>query len=171
MHAAAVPTVLACLAIPSSSGATFPTVWSGTRTVAVASIPSRQFVAEQWLAPTLVRTEARSAPVQSSFFTSNSQKIAMLRDSTGLTASQIGRLFGVSRRSVNNWLAGRPMAPDHEESLALIVTAVRELPGDSPDEKRLALFDSSSGASLFHRLAHAKPGSVVLQVPGGVEQL
>lgn len=90
--------------------------------------------------------------------------IGDLRDLSGLTASQVARLFGVSRRSINHWLAGKPMAAQHEERFSLLLSTVRGLPGASPDERRAVLLDSSSGPSLFHQMLAQAPVDAVLQV-------
>ena len=90
--------------------------------------------------------------------------IGDLRDLSGLTASQVARLFGVSRRSVNHWLAGKPMAPQHEERLSFLLATVQGLSGDTPDERRSVLLGSSNGMSLFHQLVQQAPAAATLQV-------
>jgi DNA-binding transcriptional regulator YiaG len=80
------------------------------------------------------------------------ENISKLRVLSGLTADQVGRLLGVSRRSVQNWVAGNAMAVQHEEQVSRLLSVVQALPGSSPDERRSALLDSSSGESLFHKL-------------------
>jgi DNA-binding CsgD family transcriptional regulator len=78
--------------------------------------------------------------------------VEQLRGLTGLSASQIGRLFGVSRRSVNNWLVGNPMAPHHQERLSELEETLMSVAGTTPEQRRAALLDSSRGTSLFHQL-------------------
>lgn len=94
------------------------------------------------------------------------QRIAELRALTGLTTDQVGRLFGVSRRSVHNWINGNAMAPQHEERAAQILSIVRVLPGNTPAERRAALLDSSRGTSLFHELVGSRGEGARLQVAG-----
>lgn len=94
------------------------------------------------------------------------QRIAELRALTGLTTDQVGRLFGVSRRSVHNWINGSAMAPQHEERAAKILSIARVLPGTTPAERRTALLDSSRGTSLFHQLVGFRAQDARLQVPG-----
>lgn len=88
--------------------------------------------------------------------------VAQLRDTSGLTADQLGRLFGVSRRSIQNWIAGGAMASQHQERLSFLLTAVAEL-GDSPENRRASLLSSSNGMSLFHRLVGQTPSDAVIQ--------
>lgn len=88
--------------------------------------------------------------------------IAQLRKDSGLTATQIGRLFGVSRRSVQNWIAEAPMAPQHQERLSVVLSQILPL-GTTPEDRRKRLLSSSNGTSLFHRLVNEIPKDVVMQ--------
>lgn len=97
---------------------------------------------------------------------SSAQRIAQLRVLSGLTTDQVGRLFGVSRRSVHNWINGNAMAPQHEERAARILAMIQALPGSAPEERRAALLDSSKGTSLFHQLAATRQEGARLQVAG-----
>lgn len=97
------------------------------------------------------------------------KRIAEIRALTGLTTDQVGRLFGVSRRSVHNWINGNAMAPQHEERAVRILSIVQVLPGTTPAERRAALLDSSRGTSLFHELVgsvRSPDEGVRLQGPG-----
>jgi DNA-binding transcriptional regulator YiaG len=94
------------------------------------------------------------------------KRIAEVRALTGLTTDQVGRLFGVSRRSVHNWINGNAMAPQHEERAAKILSIMQVLPGSTPADRRAALLDSSRGTSLFHQLMASRADSVRLQVAG-----
>lgn len=94
------------------------------------------------------------------------QRIAEIRALVGLTTNQVGRLFGVSRRSVHNWINGSAMAPRHEERAARILSIVRTLPGSTPVERRSALLDSSHGTSLFRQLVETRVEAEPLQVEG-----
>lgn len=90
--------------------------------------------------------------------------IGALRAMSGLTASQVARLFGVSRRAVNHWIAGKQMASVHEERLSTLLAFILRLEGSTPDERRAALLDSSNGVSLFHQLLGQVPAPATLQV-------
>ena len=74
--------------------------------------------------------------------------VAELRRLSGLSGSQLARLLGVSRRSVQAWVAGAPMSPSHAERVHDVLMVVKSI-GGSPEERRDALFDSSKGTSLF----------------------
>lgn len=83
---------------------------------------------------------------------STAEQVLELRDSSGLTIDQIGRLFGVSRRSVHNWINGKVLNPRHEERLAQILEVLRNLPSDTPAGRRAVLLDAREGRSIFHQL-------------------
>jgi len=79
--------------------------------------------------------------------------IVHLKSESGLTADQLGRLLGVSRRSIYNWAAGGPIAAAHEEKVRELELLVFTLPASTPDERRRQLLDSSNGPSLFKQFA------------------
>ncbi|WP_277959302.1 helix-turn-helix domain-containing protein [Frigoribacterium faeni] len=91
-----------------------------------------------------------------------SDTVAALRESTGLTADQLGRLFGVSRRSIQSWVAGGPMAAPHQERLSVLLARVAQLGPDTPARKK-ALLSSSNGPSLFHRFVSEIQKDAILQ--------
>lgn len=92
-----------------------------------------------------------------------SNSIGELRDLSGLTADQLGRLFGVSRRSINHWLRGEAMSPTHQERLSQLLAFVRRLEG-TPQERKRQLLDSSQGQSPFHQLLAQVTSPARLQV-------
>lgn len=83
---------------------------------------------------------------------SATDQIETIRSLSGLTNEQIGRMFGVSRRTIHNWLSGNSMASRHEARASEILLVLHNIPGDTPTERRAALLDSSHGASVFHQL-------------------
>lgn len=90
--------------------------------------------------------------------------VSGLRIASGLTADQISRLFGVSRRSVQNWVAGAPMASAHEERLAHLYSVVLAS-GKSPEDRRKKLLSSAGGKSRFHQLIGEINRGPVLEPP------
>lgn len=77
--------------------------------------------------------------------------VAELKTDSGLTADQLGRLLGVSRRSVHNWAAGATITPAREERVRALSDLVFSLPSKTPEERRARLLDSSAGPSLFRQ--------------------
>jgi transcriptional regulator with XRE-family HTH domain len=79
--------------------------------------------------------------------------VAALKSESGLTADQLGRLLGVSRRSIHNWAAGSAIAAVHEEKLRELESFIFSIPANTPDERRSLLLESSNGPSLFKQFA------------------
>lgn len=91
-------------------------------------------------------------------------QITEIRELSGLTIDQIGRLFGVSRRSIHNWMNGRSMASHHEEHAARILSTVQSLSGETPGERRLQLLAARAEGSIFQQLRAGAKKNVTLQV-------
>lgn len=77
--------------------------------------------------------------------------VAELKTDSGLTADQLGRLLGVSRRSIHNWAAGATITPGRAERVRALSDLVFNLPSKTPEERRAHLLDSSAGPSLFRQ--------------------
>lgn len=82
-----------------------------------------------------------------------SSVVAALKAESGLTADQLGRLLGVSRRSIHNWATGSAIASSHEERVRELDSFISSLPAYTPEERRSLLLDSSNGPSLFKQFA------------------
>jgi len=92
-----------------------------------------------------------------------SNLIANLKELSGLTYDQIARLFGVSRRSIQNWFAGQTIPLEHSERASLLISRITPL-GNTADARHLALLKSSNGPSLFHQYVDEIPRPQVIQV-------
>ena len=82
-----------------------------------------------------------------------SDAIAELRRTSGLTWEQIGRLFGVSRRSVHFWASGKPMNADDERRLLQVLDIVRRADRGDARSNRAVLFKGSATGTPFDLLA------------------
>lgn len=161
------PSVLAfgCLVFVSSALGTMPPSYLSTTT----SIPQLALVGpglESTVKPTSSGVPLVNSTNLAGVPAPPAHRVAELRALTGLTIDQMGRLFGVSRRSVHNWMNGNAMAPQHEERLAAILAVALVLPGTTPVERRAAMLDSSRGVSLFHQLLGERDEGMRLHVPG-----
>jgi hypothetical protein len=76
---------------------------------------------------------------------STSESIAKLHLESGLTWDQLGRLFGVSRRAVHLWAAGKHMNARNIELLNALQGLVAGAPGQSPESRRAWLFAVGQG--------------------------
>ena len=90
-------------------------------------------------------------------------QVQRLRQSTGLSTDELARLFGVTRRSVLNWVQGYRMSMRHQERMVELARVFEDLPGTIPEEKRDALFDSSQGLSVYHQLLKTVKRGQIMQ--------
>lgn len=135
------------------------TPWSGAPTKPTNHSPRTSFAEFTSIVPN--GAMPKPDPVAKA---STALRVGELRTLSNLTADQIGRLFGVSRRSVQNWISGAPMASGHEERLAQLTTLILNS-GSSPEERRLKLLNSNNGESLFHQLVRDRErGALVYPV-------
>ncbi|MDR1448721.1 MAG: hypothetical protein LBI84_00695 [Propionibacteriaceae bacterium] len=82
----------------------------------------------------------------------DSGRIRWIHEHTGLTWDQLGRLFGVSRRTVHLWASGSRLNATNAEALAEVERLAHSLAGATPDERRSSLFKlNDEGVSLFDR--------------------
>lgn len=91
------------------------------------------------------------------------ERLADLRMHADLTAAQIGRLLGVTPRTVHSWLDGAPVPARHAELLDRLTAMVHALPGGTPAARHAALLDSTAGPSAFHAWTAALPHPARLQ--------
>jgi DNA-binding XRE family transcriptional regulator len=86
--------------------------------------------------------------------TSDAENTRWLRENSGLTWDQLGKLFGVSRRTVHLWANGARMNTRNAEALAQAVGMVKGIAAQTPDARRTAILANTNGkASLFEALA------------------
>lgn len=71
--------------------------------------------------------------------------IAELKDASGLTWDQIGKLVGVSRRAVHNWVNGQVAKPAHIEALSGLLDNVRAMGNLKPFQIRRKLIETVGG--------------------------
>ncbi len=97
------------------------------------------------------------------------QMAQWLHANSGLTGDQLGRILGVSRRSVYLWTTGKRVNGKNLERLINIYRTIRQIPAADPDSRRNRLFAiRAQHRSLFDELAtqarKAEPPSSTLTV-------
>ncbi len=85
--------------------------------------------------------------------------VRWLHETSGLTWEQLGRLFGVSRRTVHLWANGSGMNAANSEAFYELVALVRSADGATPAEHRAALLrpdeHGHSALDLFRQNRHS----------------
>lgn len=82
-----------------------------------------------------------------------SRAISELRRTSALTWEQLGKLFGVSRRSVHFWASGKQMNVAHEQRLFEILDIVRQADRGEARRNRAALLAVTDGKAAVDLLA------------------
>jgi len=78
-----------------------------------------------------------------------SEVVSRLKSESGLNADQLGRLLGVSRRSIHGWAAGGSISPAREERLMDLHAQIFNLEATSAEQRRDIILGSTNGPSLF----------------------
>jgi len=111
----------------------------------------------------LVRTasgpDGQFVPVPSG---STGETVLEIRRRSGLTWEQLGRLFGVSRRSVHHWASGKAVTPEHERMIRRMLASIRRLDRGSQaaTRARLLALDKRSGVTVLDLLKEGRFGEV-----------
>ena len=96
--------------------------------------------------------------------------IGEVRRLSGLTWDQLGRLLGVSRRSLHFWASGKVMAPANEEHLHRVLETIRKINrGTAAANRAVLLAVSKDGASTFDLFADGQYDRVIAGVGVGGE--
>lgn len=91
------------------------------------------------------------------------EELIELKDRSGLTINELGRVLGVTRRTVLALIAGAPISPTHATRIDSLLEHVETY--STPDEARKELFDSSDGVSVFQKLAKERDHAVIHPAP------
>ena len=88
---------------------------------------------------------------------STAADLSQLRRRTGLPMSQLASLFGATRRSLHNWIIGRPMSPHKAETLRAMLSATQQLAHNlSSHNRQILLSADRQGISIFDHLREGR---------------
>ena len=77
-----------------------------------------------------------------------SEKIRYIQTCSGFNNKELGDIFGVSRRSIQNWATGSTVSETNTEKIDLFFRKMMSLKSLTPEESRTALLSSDSGESF-----------------------
>ena len=84
---------------------------------------------------------------------SDQEELLWIKEQSGLTWEQLGRVFGVSRRAVHLWANGGRMNEANARTLRDFASTVQAISSDSPEMTRAALMSrDADGLSSLDRL-------------------
>jgi DNA-binding transcriptional regulator YiaG len=99
-----------------------------------------------------------------------SSMVYELRRLSGLSWDQLGRMLGVSRRTVHHWAAGGEIGPKNHERLGNLLAVMRFIDrGAASENRKLLLGPVSSGPTVFELLrnqAFARVREMIGSGPG-----
>jgi DNA-binding transcriptional regulator YiaG len=125
------------------------------------------------IAPT---REMLSHNVMSAESRSDREEITWIKERSGLTWDQLGRVFGVSRRAVHMWANGGRLNESNARRLRAFSATIRsvesETHGSTPDAVRGRLLEvGPDGLSIIDRLRRERSGGPSWGAPFGPERL
>ncbi len=85
-----------------------------------------------------------------------SRAVSDIRRISGLTWEELGRLFGVSRRSVHFWASGKPLRADNEVFLQKLLVFFLRIDRGSARDNRSAIFQACDGRTPFDLISEEK---------------
>jgi hypothetical protein len=122
-------------------------------------------VAEQPLRAAADVWTAVAADVPAAHVRSDQDELLWVKEHSGLTWDQLGKVLGVSRRAVHLWANGGRMNEANAESLRRFTAAVAAHLGASPAETRAALLAHEGGVEsvidTFRRAQVRRAGEAV----------
>lgn len=77
-----------------------------------------------------------------------SEKIRYIQKYAGFNNKELGDIFGVSRRSIQNWAKGSDISETNTVKIDLFFMKMMSLKALTPKESRSALLSSASGESF-----------------------
>ncbi len=101
-----------------------------------------------------VRLSPSSQPKPASVTTD--QAVSELRRLSGLTWEQLGKLFGVARRSIHYWASGGALNARNEKRLLQVLDLVRTADRGESQLNRAALLEAHEGVSAFELLVQER---------------
>jgi DNA-binding transcriptional regulator YiaG len=142
------------------TGTTTLTPWRDVTTASALISPARtargELAVPEVTAPQSDAALATSAATASATdLLADGEEIRWVKEHSGLTWDQLGKVFGVSRRAVHLWANGGRMNEANATVLREFAAVVRSVQGNSPDSTRAALLavgpDSHSIVDAFRR--------------------
>lgn len=83
--------------------------------------------------------------------TTTAEAVSELRSLTSFTWEQVAKLFGVSRRTVHLWAAGRKMSAPHQEQLNAVLGEARSISATTPPTQQMLFLSMLDRYRSLHR--------------------
>ena len=98
-----------------------------------------------------------------------SEKIRYIQTHAGFNNKELGDIFGVSRRSIQNWAKGSTVSGASIAKIDLFFTKMISLKSLTPKESRTALLSSTNGESFVQEFKRSIRRGEKMLVPTPIE--
>lgn len=132
-------------------------------TRALVSISREHGVQEE----TLGHVEDSSGDVKS-MLTAN-EKVRYIQNHSGFNDKELGDIFGVSRRSIQNWVSGSAISESNAAKINLFYTKMVSLTGRTSKEARAVLTSHAEGERFIQDFKRSTKQAQTMLVPTPIE--
>ena len=98
-----------------------------------------------------------------------SEMIRYIQTYAGFNNKELGDIFGVSRRSIQNWATGSAVSETNTAKIDMFYTKMMSLKALTPKESRAALLSSASGESFVQAFKQSTRRGEKMLVPTPIE--
>ena len=98
-----------------------------------------------------------------------SEKIRYIQKYSGFNNKELGDIFGVSRRSIQNWAKGSTVSDVSAAKIDLFFTKMMSLKSLTPKESRTALLSGANGESFVQEFKRLTRRGEKMLVPTPIE--
>lgn len=98
-----------------------------------------------------------------------SDKIRYIQTHAGFNNKELGNIFGVSRRSIQNWATGSTVSENNTAKIDVFYTKMMSLKDLTPKEARAELLSSASRESFIQEFKQSTRRGEKMIVPTPIE--
>lgn len=98
-----------------------------------------------------------------------SEKVRYIQTHAGFNNKELGDIFGVSRRSIQNWATGSAISRVNIEKIDLFFNKMMSLKSLTPKESRATLLSSTNGESFVQEFKRSIKRGEKMLVPTPIE--
>lgn len=97
------------------------------------------------------------------------EKIRYIQEHSGLDNKELGDIFGVSRRSIQNWASGSAISESNATKIHLFYAKMMTLTGLTPKESRSVLMSHINEESFIQAFKKSTKRAQTMLVPTPIE--
>ena len=97
------------------------------------------------------------------------EKVRYIQNHSGFSNKELGDIFGVSRRSIQNWASGSTISESNAMKIDLFYTKMVSLTGRTSKEARAVLTSHAEGESFIQDFKRSTKQAQTMLVPTPIE--